>query len=213
MRIKFCISILSSILLFGHCKKEPSPPLPTYTVKGAFLNGTTGQILYPGLPAQLELRTQPKNGNAKSVILASCVINDSTGEFSFTYSQTNITNDGAYLRVDLPDLISLGNFPVNRNVNQNVYLSGLGSLKIYMQPKSPLSIGDTLFFGDRYSTTLYTDTILKTISGYYKTLRVPPSTIELFWARGWNNYNSQIHNSLEVNVRGDPFVDSVTINY
>jgi hypothetical protein len=217
MKTIFVIIFASFCFLLG-CKKT-SPP--QYTIKGRVLNGTTMQVY---ANQQITATVHTYNIPQTYAQLGSCST-DAQGNFSLTYTQTSIDYDRA--TIDLQSqFFALQGLAVNQNIDSNFYLSSRGSLRISMQTSTPLELNnDTLFLGyENYvnnNQVFSIDTFVKTFQGYYKTIRVPTPYINVFWGRGINNYvynpakNGfiKVEHSVQVNITGDPYVDSVTINY
>ena len=206
------LSLLAIILLFSHCKKSVPP---SYTVNGVILQGS-GIPAFAGQTVQLEVVTQLQYGSIQSAILGSCVINDS-GKFSFTYPQTNITDRGAYLRIDI-QVEHFGNFPVNQNENANVSTSSQGILAISLQTSSPLEkIKDTLFISyiPLGANMLKVDTITQTVNGFWQKIFQPTwtSAVGVVNPIMWKKGSRGTRNFINPIITGSPFIDSTTINY
>ena len=210
------------ILLFGAlivllgCKPKPAPVTPQYTIQGHILNGTTGQPIY--YPQQLVATAHTYSIPQSSAQLGSCNL-DAKGNFTLTYSPTNINYDRPTIDL-IGSTVIIKGLAINANIDSTFYFSSVGKLKFYLQTTTPLSSTDTLFLFYGNGTTPVTDTIYSTVKGFYKTISLQTPRTNIFWGRGIANLNKSKnigsgdgHSMMGVRVSGDPYIDSVTINY
>jgi len=184
------------------------------------MNGTTNQAF-----SNQQIDVEALNWDKKIIELGSGRT-DSTGFFSMTYTEPDISNHPS-IQITGGNF-QLSNIPLNKNIDSTFYLSTMGSIKIYLKPTIPLSNTDTVFFGRTIINAqgdvagVEVDTILHTVDGYFKTFRTYPPLITIFIARGWKNFgysfqDGKFHStsvkSLGIHLTGDPYIDSTTITY
>jgi len=201
--------MFGALMLLLACKPKI---IPQYTIQGHILDGTTGQPIY--FPQQLVATAHTYSIPQKSAQIGSCNLDDK-GNFSLTYSQTDINYDRPTIDL-LGSTALIKGLAVNANIDSTFYISAVGKLKFYLQTSTPLTNGDTLFLGYANGTTLITDTILNPTAGFYKTVSVQTPRSNVFWGRGMVNYsksNPGNGRALQVQITGDPYVNNVTINY
>ena len=205
--------MFGTLMLLLACKPHP---IPQYAIQGHILNGTTGQPIY--LQQQLVATAHTYSIPQKSAQIGSCNLDDK-GNFKLTYSQTDINYDRPTIDL-LGSTALIKGLAVNANIDSTFYFSYVGKLKFYLQTATPLSSSDTLFLLYGNGTTQVTDTIYSAVNGYYKTVSLQTPRTNIFWGRGIVNLKKSEdvvsgygHSITGVHIDGDPYIDSVTINY
>lgn len=210
--------IAFTTMVYG-CKPKPTGPKPTYTIKGKVMNGTTGAV-YANQAISASVHTRdPGSIGGKGADLGSGQTDDQ-GNFILSYTQTDINYDYAAITI-ASNFFILGNIQVNKNIDSTFYLSTMGSLRINLNTKNPLSSTDTLFIGIGKFNGIEIDTITKPLNGYLKTIKAPTPSLTFYVGRGWQDlhYDSKRNTFIpgahwsSFNITGDPYIDTATINY
>lgn len=99
-----------------------------------------------------------------------------------------------------------------------IYESSEGQIDIILETQDNLN-GDTLFFayydGDlKTDRIIIIDTFLQEFSGFYKSFRTKSPGKVFWWGRGTEEFLQYLpKNSQSVKISGDPFVDTLRIEY
>jgi hypothetical protein len=214
-RLKYLIPFL---FLVSGCKQPDTGPKATFIIKGRVLNGTSG-IPFANQQISAVVHVRTIGGDGASLGTAQT---DANGNFSLSYKQTAITYDNASIRIS-SNFFILQNLPVNKNIDSIFYFSTLGKVKILLNSTSPLELNkDTLFINYLdYEGKINWDTISKTTNGLFKVVRVKTPYVNFWYGIGYKqihqdpNYtNSVIGGKLIYKpIMGDPYIDSISINY
>lgn len=211
MKIKLYILTLLLIFIFSSCNKEKSQ----YTFNGRFINGTTGVPI-----ANIQVEFIGEVGgypNSKYIDLGSAMT-DNDGYFKFTYSIDSKFPGSLSLVFKNPnnpyiDLKVISNIPILKDQFQTVYVSDSLSILLLFNTNNPLKEGENLHikFGIEHGFDfILNKDDLKNLNNKY-TIRKSVIGTSVIWER--NSMDTTIINSKNLYIQGDPFIDSITINY
>jgi len=210
-RIIYCLFLLSIAL--QSCELEQEINMPEYTIKGRLIN-VNNPSSFDGKHLFLESRyTSIYSGTTYVETIAEATVYDS-GRFEMTYKSDPAQYLSIYC-VELPNFLQ--NVVVNRDISPVFYEGDSCSLLFQLTTTNPLSAIDTLFIRYQSPTKLPRLCTLKgpldpkssyvlrdeNLGGYFYE-----------WGRGYNDLENNGPKRLKsTGVLGDPFVDSVTIQY
>ena len=213
------LSLMLLMCFFVNCKKKPCNT--TYTVSGQILNGTTGKKYY-----NVEISFIASDGDFNSGKKATTYKDlgktrtDSFGNFTFSYQCSDFPGKQISMTSDLMDL---GYIPFNQNYKNTWYRSTFGTLKLVLKTSNLMTSSDTLFLWHRdiVLNKSIIDTLRNLPLEYEILYRVPPGNIGFYYGRGHKEfkYNFQkdgvqySKGSGDVNIYGDPNIDSLILNY
>jgi hypothetical protein len=219
--MKKITSILLAICLVA-CDRGPKPK---YTIAARILDGSTGSsAIYKNSAIQVEA-IKPGAFSDKNVVLGTATTND-TGWFSITYEECELKGSDVEVNIFAGNNWAIGELPVNKDILGRIYQSSRGQIKLYLQPKTELSAGDTLFVAYAiFKSTggidhINVDTFTTTVNGFYKTILTPTPTLNIVWGIGTKQFKYTLGNAGSLNgniyfakVTGDPVIDEHTIMY
>jgi hypothetical protein len=206
MKAIYLFLILSTVLL--SCKKSGSKP--EYTVNGKVMDGTANRP-FINVPLQLVAYTDAGVLNYKYDEVGRATT-ASDGTFTIKYTATDITGSHAHMALEGSGLKF--EVPINQDVNKTFYNSPMGKLSFYLYSPDPIN-NDTLFLSYGLGHNIQTDTILKAKNGFYRTINAATASFVIAWGRGINQYKHNIAYSYtsEIQITGDPVVDSFMVSY
>ncbi len=206
----FCISIL---LLYSGCEFENEVNIVKHTVNGQIINANN-PTKFDGMHLYLESSYNSITEGLVIETISESTISDS-GKFEFIYE----SSPSSTLTIRC---IELTNFVRRINSNENLkvkfYYSDSASLFVNFKTTNSIKANDTLYIKYtkhtinepviEYYVGPLTDNFSKLYRGYNY------GSYNFVWGRGLNDLEINGHlRHKNFNLRGDPFVDSVTINY
>lgn len=209
--MKLNLYLISIIFLFSSCVKE----YEEYTFSGKFLNGTTGK---PYKNIQVDFTARAPGYPSNRVLDLGTAITNENGEFNLKYSiESKFPGllSVAFRDPNNPfiDLAILSGQPLMTDQYQTIYVPDSLTLKLNFSTGNSLQNNDSLFvqIGPEYGISLaFSKSDLDRLSNQY-TIRKDRIGVKLYWERKSND--TTISNIEYLNIQGDPFIDSVTINY
>ncbi len=200
------------------CKETEKIEPQNYTIKGVIYhrnpytrlkNQTFNMDVYtPGFLAEWDyIKTLGK------------ITTNDTGYFEFTYPYQS---KGTILNMS-GQFFNITQNPLNTNINKKFYNSSNSTVIINLNTNNKLKANDTFFlmYRDQYAKWKL-DSIYSNNQGYYKTIR---SVAVNFWAcagkgknglkvlEDFSGFWGDPELSIVKPIVGDPFIDTVTINY
>jgi hypothetical protein len=195
------------------CELEQEINMPEYTIKGRLIN-VNNPSSFDGKHLFLESRyTSIYSGTTYVETIAEATVYDS-GRFEMTYKSDPAQYLSIYC-IELPNFLQ--NVVVNRDINPVFYEADSCSLLFQLVSSNPISAEDTFFI--MYNAPAMVSQICTLLgpkdpkaSFLLKGLNF--GSYAYRWGRGYNDLKKngpfRIKNAP---LRGDPFVDSVTIQY
>lgn len=211
MKFKILFPTLLLILIFSSCIKEESD----YTFSGRFVNGTTG---LPYSNIQVDFVARSAGFPSSRVIDLGTTKTNENGEFSLKYSiESNFPGKLSVIFRDpnnpYIDLKAISNLPIFQDQYQTVYVSDSLTLLLLFNTNDPLKESENLHikFGIEHGFDfILNKDDMKYLNNKY-TIRKSAIGASVIWER--NSKDTTIINSKNLIIQGDPFIDSVTINY
>lgn len=203
--------IVITLFIIG-CEPIVETNIEKFTIKAQIIN-VNNLTKYDGLHFYLESNYYSQTSGTVIETIAEDIAND-TGKIEFTYESTYGT--GVTIKC-----IELPNFSKRLNSNQNIspifYMGDSSTLIITFNSINPLPAGDTLFF--RYNmpylpqdTSMLIGPLLN--GATYKIRSVNAGGYSFTHGRGYNDLILLGDNRYKsIKIKGDPFIDSVVVNY
>ncbi len=188
-------------------------PGTVYTIKGKLLNGTTMEPINPGM--MMTLVAQNNGLAVKREELGTCEIQeDGSFELKYLYSEVAAIST-AFMRFESQFYIS-EYLPRNQSLDTVFYESTLGGGVIIIEDAPPFNTIYIAYLNefDEYQFDSTTQNTVKKIDFIYK-----PTRFGVYYdsvSIGYNESTGRIQGNpkgVSVEVRGDPFCDTLVIEY
>lgn len=206
------IPILIVTVFCSSCEETVNVNIQKFTISGRVIN-VNNLTKYDGMHFYLESNTNSQTTGTVIETVADDVVSDS-GKFDFIYE--SVQGTGVTIKC-----IELPKFSRRINSNQNLspifYMGDSSTLIITFNSNNPIAAGDTLYF--RYNMPyLPQDTSIligPLLNGTIFRIRdVNAGDYNFTHGRGYNDlirYGDYKYKGFK--IRGDPFIDSVVVNY
>lgn len=212
MRIFITIFISFIILVNISCEPKVEINIEKFTISGQVIN-VNNPTKYDGMHFYLESNTYSQFTGTVIETVAEDVVSDS-GKFEFLYE--SVQGTGVNIKcIEFPKFIKRVNS--NQNLTPSFYMGDSSTLIISFNSINPLPAGDTLFF--RYNmpylpqdTSMLIGPLLN--GATYKIRSVNAGDYSFTHGRGYNDLILLGNNRYKpIKIKGDPFIDSVVVNY
>ena len=216
MKKHIFILSLVSILAVTACRDDPDPPPPHpgYTITGQLMNGTTMQPVFPGLVMTLRV-SYSDPWSVEREDLGQCTVRND-GRFEITYQHSKLAErTGSWMRFESQFYFSEG-IPKNQDLTKTFYESTWGNIHISIQDVAPFDTiywafkneQDSMVFGEIDPAQSFS-----TLTRYFKPgLNVFYDSIPLDYDAEENWFYGHPR-SKRVNLTGDPFTDTLNIEF
>lgn len=212
MRIFKTIIICFSILVNISCEPTVEINIEKFTITGQVIN-VNDPTKYDGMHFYLESNSYSQTTGTVIETVAEDVVSDS-GKFEFLYE--SVQGTGVNIKcIELPNFIKRINS--NQNLTPVFYMGDSSTLIITFNSINPLTAGDTLYF--RYNmpylpqdTSILLGPLLN--GATYRIRSVNAGNYNFTYGRGFNDLiQLGDHRYKDIKIKGDPFIDSVIVNY
>ncbi|MCC7445546.1 MAG: hypothetical protein IT263_12025 [Saprospiraceae bacterium] len=214
-------SIAASLLLLNSCKDKKCEE--TWTIKGRLLNGTTLQPI-KNVWFSATLYDLNHNNKATNQTPVGQGITDDSGFFSIEYP----CKEKTFEKIDFETLAPYGGY-VRDNVKfekhyfNTFYYSTQGRVHVILKPKKPLN-SDTLFIEGTFPGLVKRDSFTTEYTGLwvnYHTINKGGAVVYAARRRTLldsikqrpSSYQENGWWSLPYGITGDPFIDSLIVEY
>ncbi len=209
---KIGIYLLIATSILQSCELEQEIDMPEYTIKGRLIN-VNNPTSFDGKHLFLESRFTSVYSGLSVDTIAEATVSDS-GRFVMTYKSDPAQYLSIYC-VELPNFLQ--NVVVNRDINPIFYEGDSCSLLFQLISNNPLSSKDTLFIKYNYPnkrSELCTLIGPLASNSMYLIRGINLGSCFYYWGRGYNDLeNNGGQRQRNAALRGDPFVDTVMIQY
>lgn len=207
-----CISILFLIVFCSSCEPIGETNIERFTITGQVIN-VNNPTKFDGMHFYLESNTYSQISGTIIETISEDIVSDS-GKFDFLYEEVGGT--GLTIKChELPNFSKRVN--PNLNLTPTYYVADSSTLIITFNSINPLPTGDTLYF--RYNmpympqdASILIGPILS--NTHFIIRNVNAGDYSFTYGRGYNDlikFGNIRYKGFK--IRGDPFVDSVVVNY
>jgi hypothetical protein len=215
--------------MVGSCKDKCPEPEPTggsngnetkeYTVKVKIVNGTTGNALYTDSKLYLKMERKYGLGYIENEVVGSAYMqDDGTIEITYTHSEMGDRHGANAVLYGGPWAVGFA-LPANQNVEKTIYQSTMGRVVLNLIDNPP---GNKIFFAYKVANdSLISDSsdiyesrfidIRSTMPGFSVYYDFFPLDIRKDYRWGDVVYGNP--KDASVDMRGDPYIDTLTIEY
>jgi hypothetical protein len=212
--------------IIGSCKDDcPDPDTSgsnnggnssnEYVLKGKLLDGTTMTAKYPGMVLTAVLSKTDVLGTETEELGQTKMDND--GNFEFTYKHNKLAENS------LTKLTLRSNFyispllPKNQDVDTVIYESLIGRGVINFLSENPISENDTFYIALVDSIYTFIGPMNKIDKRHFACNNIKAQVYN-FWAIGENQFKSTsspipAHRRIDYTPSGDPYIDTLTVEY
>ena len=214
----FIANFILFVLIVSSCKDTEKVDPKSYTIKGVIYHTTP----YKRLKNQKFDVEVYKPGFLREwdyVKTLGYIITNDTGYFEFSYSHQN---KGTMLELS-GQFFNISNLPINTEFNKSFYNSNTSTVNVYLNTNNKVSNKDTFFLLYRNPSGNYAmDSIYKNYNGFYRTIKSCGVNFPVCAGIGKNglkildDYSGFLGDpefSQVIPLKGDPYIDSVYINY
>jgi hypothetical protein len=189
-----------------------------YTVKVKIVNGTTGKTWYTDSKMHLKIKRLYGLGYVEQELVGSAYM-DEEGGIEITYKHSDMGDRQGAQAILYGGPWAVGfNLPPNQDVDTTIYESTMGRIDVIING-SNIKTGDTLYFAhwDKefdIDKVAVIDTITSPTQGLYKSKVFPKTSKSFWWGRDSEEFAAGLgKNRASIQLTGDPYVDTLTVEY